>query len=227
MDAGARSEVSQSGILRLASSEIDLPLRNIWSTRVGAKSRHTHQSSLNDDSAGVLTGRTGAANGLVSFRGYFCWMRKSSKSTFKMPSVLLTMQRQRERLLSRAMQIGCSWLHYAPYLLLHFPVLGALKSALLIWLICRLYPDHIDVQRTSDSAGLRLTPREIALCVVLGLSLLCYSTDFWHGVSPAWVSLGAGVACLLPQTKIVSVREFTEQMHVTPLLYVAGFLAGC
>ena len=95
---------------------------------------------------------------------------------------------------------------------------------LLIWLICRLYPDQIDSKVVPNNTAVRLTPREVTLGVVLVLSLACYATDFWHGVSPAWVTLGAGVACLLPQTKIVSLKEFTDQMHVTPLIYVAGFL---
>jgi di/tricarboxylate transporter len=38
------------------------------------------------------------------------------------------------------------------------------------------------------------------------------------------VSLAAGVACLLPQTGIVPAKDFSEQVHVTPLVYVAGFL---
>jgi di/tricarboxylate transporter len=60
--------------------------------------------------------------------------------------------------------------------------------------------------------------------VVLAFSILGYATDFMHGVSPAWISLGAGIACLMPQTRIVSGKDFAEQMHLTPLIYVAGFL---
>jgi di/tricarboxylate transporter len=33
-----------------------------------------------------------------------------------------------------------------------------------------------------------------------------------------------GIACLLPQTRIMSVKEFADQVHITPLVYVAGFL---
>ncbi|MBU9597647.1 anion permease [Burkholderia multivorans] len=115
-------------------------------------------------------------------------------------------------------------LHYGPYFLLHFPVLGALKTAVLVWLICRLFPDRVASASRPEVEGERLSRREWTLTAILGLSLLCYATDFWHGVSPAWVSLAAGVACLLPQTGVVPVKDFTEQVHVTPLIYVAGFL---
>ncbi|MCM3755782.1 hypothetical protein M3665_28080, partial [Bacillus licheniformis] len=111
-----------------------------------------------------------------------------------------------------------------PYFLLHFPVLGALKTVILVWLICRLFPDRIERSCRPQQNGERLSRREWALAVILGLSLLCYATDFWHGISPAWVSLAAGVACLLPQTGIVPVKDFTDQVHLTPLVYVAGFL---
>jgi len=145
-------------------------------------------------------------------------------ASYMPPTSILPANIPNSVLLGAAQQLYGVRLHYAPYLFLHFPVLGMLKSMLLIWLICRLYPDRVDAQRASGRTSRRLAPREITLCIVLGLSLLCYATDFWHGISPAWVSLGAGVACLLPQTKIVSAKAFTEQMHVTPLVYVAGFL---
>jgi di/tricarboxylate transporter len=166
------------------------------------------------DRLGFSPGRRGRT-GLVVAVAAACYMPPTSILPANIPNSVL---------LGAAQQLYDVKLHYAPYLLLHFPVLGVLKSALLIWLICRLYPDHIEAQRAPEHASLRLTPREMVLCVVLCLSLLCYATDFLHGVSPAWVSLGAGVMCLLPQTKVVSVKEFTDQMHVTPLVYVAGFL---
>jgi len=43
-------------------------------------------------------------------------------------------------------------LTYGPYLLLHFPVLGALKTVALVWLICRLFP---------EPDGLRAAPRRL------------------------------------------------------------------
>ena len=115
-------------------------------------------------------------------------------------------------------------LHYGPYFLLHFPILGALKTVVLVWLVCRLFPDRVEAVFRPPANGDSLSRREWTLTVILGLALLCYATDFWHGISPAWVSFAAGVACLLPQTGVVPVDDFTGRVHITPLIYVAGFL---
>ena len=119
-------------------------------------------------------------------------------------------------------------LEYGPYLLLHFPVLGVLKSLAIIALICKLFPDEVRVPeaqvKTANEVAKKLTPAEGRLGVLLLLSVLLYATDFLHGISPAWIALAAGVACLLPQTGILRVQDFTAQLQLTPLIYVAGFL---
>jgi len=127
-------------------------------------------------------------------------------------------------LLGAAEQLYGVKLQYAPYLLLHFPLLGAVKTVLIIVLICWLYPDTIDKTALAERSVKPFSSSEKMLSAVLALSLLFYATDFWHGISPAWVSLAAGVACLLPQTRIMSTQEFNQGMHIAPLVYVAGFL---
>jgi di/tricarboxylate transporter len=166
------------------------------------------------DRLGFVPGRPGRTGIVIA----------AAAASYMPPTSILPANIPNSVLLGAAQQLYGVKLHYAPYLLLHFPVLGALKSLLLIWLICRLYPDKIDSKPFPNDVPARLTAREIALGLVLMVSLVCYATDFWHGVSPAWVSLAAGIACLLPQTKILSVKEFTDQMQITPLVYVAGFL---
>lgn len=145
-------------------------------------------------------------------------------ASYMPPTSILPANIPNSVLLGAAQQLYGVKLRYAPYLWLHFPVLGVLKSVLLVWLIVRLYPDRIDAKPLAGAAPAPFSAREIALGAVLALSLLCYATDFWHGVSPAWVSLAAGIVCLLPQTRIVSGDAFTERVHLTPLIYVAGFL---
>ncbi|KVA14116.1 SLC13 family permease [Burkholderia ubonensis] len=145
-------------------------------------------------------------------------------ASYMPPTSILPANIPNSVLLGAAEQLYGVKLHYAPYFLLHFPVLGALKSVILIWLVRSLYPDEIDPGLGRNHEATPLTAREIALGSVLALSLVCYATDFWHGISPAWVSLAAGIACLLPQTRIMSLKDFTEQMHIAPLVYVAGFL---
>src|SRR5215831_5768588 len=71
-------------------------------------------------------------------------------------------------------------LTYGRYLLLHFPILGALKTVVLIWLVCRLFPERD--------------------------------------------ALATGIVCLLPGVGLVTAKEFSEQLNVATLLYIAGIL---
>lgn len=113
---------------------------------------------------------------------------------------------------------------YGPYLLLHFPVLGALKTALLVWLVCKLFPDRAPLRPPELVATKPLSPPEKRLCALLGISLLLFATDSLHGISPAWISLATGIACLLPSMSLVSPRDFAERTNLSMLLYIAGIL---
>lgn len=116
-------------------------------------------------------------------------------------------------------------LQYGAYLLLHFPVLGLVKGAVLIWLICRLFPDTAAPQPAAAAGHGRLSSGEGRLVFLLALMLSLFATDFWHGISPAWICLGAGLICLLPQSGLVSSKELQQGLAIGPLLYVAGFLS--
>lgn len=115
-------------------------------------------------------------------------------------------------------------LTYGAYFLLHFPILGALKTAVLVWLVCRLFPEREALAVAPARAPGPLSPAERRLSVVLGLSLLLFATDFIHGISPAWIALGTGIVCLLPAMELVSAKDFAERINVTMLIYIAGIL---
>lgn len=115
-------------------------------------------------------------------------------------------------------------LQYGPYFLLHFPVLGVLKAIVLIWAICKLFPDTVTLPERSAEQKRPLTAQDKLLMGILLVSLAFYATDAWHGISPAWISLAAGLICLLPQAKLATAKAVNEQVQVTPLIYVAGFL---
>jgi di/tricarboxylate transporter len=115
-------------------------------------------------------------------------------------------------------------LTYGPYLLLHFPILGALKTVLLVWLICRLFPERAPLTAMRERALGPMSPDELRLALIIGLSLVLFATDFLHGVSPAWISLGTGILCLTPPTGMVSPKIFSERVNVVMLVYIAGIL---
>jgi di/tricarboxylate transporter len=116
-------------------------------------------------------------------------------------------------------------LTYGPYLLLHFPVLGAVKAIILVALVWRLFPatDASDSATAPAPRG-ALSRDERTLAVILAVSLLLFVTDFAHGVSPAWIALGAGLVCLLPAVGLVTPKMFGERTSLSVLIYVAAFL---
>jgi len=59
---------------------------------------------------------------------------------------------------------------------------------------------------------------------VLTTSLILFITDVMHGVSPAWVSLAAGIVCLLPGIGPLTTQNLS-QINFGMLVYVAGILS--
>lgn len=121
-------------------------------------------------------------------------------------------------------------IRYFDYLLLHYPVLGLLKAVVvwscIVWLFGA--PPTVRPGTSSGSAGetpsAKVTGGEKRLCAMLSVALLLWVTDSIHGIAPAWVSLGAGLVCLIPFFGILSPEEFREKVQVGPLLYVGGII---
>ncbi len=114
-------------------------------------------------------------------------------------------------------------LTYGPYLLRIFPVAGLGYLALLVPLVAWLYRDTAKPQDMGETPT-RLTRDERVLAWILGLALLAFATDFLHGISPAWVSLAAGVACLAPGIAVVPAKTFSERMNLAILIYIAAII---
>lgn len=118
--------------------------------------------------------------------------------------------------------------HYTPsygsYLLLHFPVLGFLKTAVMIPLIVKLWPDTPipAVEAARQLGPMRNSERQLSL--LLAGALILWATDFVHHVSPAWVSMAAGALLLMPGIGLVDRKAFSEQINYGSLFYVAGIM---
>lgn len=112
---------------------------------------------------------------------------------------------------------------YGAYLLLHFPVLGALKAAAIAALVIWLFPDR--PQAPAAAAAREPMSREAKLmAALLAAALLLWVTDFVHHVSPAWVALGVAAVLILPASGLVPIKEFNEKIAHNSLFYVAGVL---
>ncbi|BCI70121.1 citrate transporter [Sphingomonas paucimobilis] len=114
-------------------------------------------------------------------------------------------------------------LTYLSYLVLQAPILGILKGLILTVCIVRLFPaaplPSTDVEKAKPWS---IAERRMAL--VLGVTLLFWMTDAWHGIQPAWIGLAAACFCLLPGVGFLNSDEFAAEVNIRTCLYIAGIL---
>lgn len=118
-------------------------------------------------------------------------------------------------------------LTYGEYLLLHFPVLGALKGVCIVVLITLLYRDGRAASpnpRRVEPEAPPFSPAERRLSALLALSLGLWATDFLHHVSPAWVSLGAGIVCLWPGAGLLPAKAINDRLNYGSLFFVSAVI---
>jgi len=114
---------------------------------------------------------------------------------------------------------------YGEYLLLHFPILGILRAAVIVGLILWLYPDQPREAKNEALTPTRPMSKDARLLsLVLLILLALWLTDFIHHVSPAWVALAGAVFLLLPKINLVNKKQFNEKINYGSLFFVAGIL---
>jgi len=118
---------------------------------------------------------------------------------------------------------------YMEYLILHFPVLGVIKSILLIVLVLIIFPDKIEKKRNNDALELEKTSNlhiksQKKVSWILGITLLFWITDSIHGVSSAWVGLTAAIILLLPKWGVVEPKSFNRSVDFGTVVFVAAAL---
>jgi di/tricarboxylate transporter len=115
---------------------------------------------------------------------------------------------------------------YGEYFLLHFPILGILRAAVIVTLILWLYPDQprlVNIETLMTPRG-PMSDKARFLSVVLLILLALWMTDFLHHISPAWIALGGAVFLLVPKIDLVNKKQFNEKINYGSLFFVAGIL---
>jgi di/tricarboxylate transporter len=119
-------------------------------------------------------------------------------------------------------------LGYTEYLVLHYPVLGLVKSAIIVWLVVKLFPAEIaPFEATAEAAPARPTDRgaQLRVAAVLLLTLLFWTTDSLHGINAAWIGIAAAVLLMTPGFGVVTPPAFRSTADFGLILFVAGALA--
>lgn len=113
---------------------------------------------------------------------------------------------------------------YGAYLLMNFPVLGALKALVLVVVICFFFNDSI-ADPAADVEKPRLSPEGWRLALIVGVTLAVWATDFVHGIEPGWVAVVAALICVLPGVGVIKAADFPGISSFQILLFVAAVLA--
>lgn len=114
-------------------------------------------------------------------------------------------------------------LGYGDFLLLHFPVLGALKSFAILLVVARLFPDRIAVRAACASSG-PWTREERRLALVLAVLFGLWLSDSLHQVSPGWVALGGAVILMTPMVGVVTPQSFQQDVPFSVLFHTAAMI---
>lgn len=118
---------------------------------------------------------------------------------------------------------------YLDYLVLHYPVLGILKSLIIAVLVLRLFPAKTGAplaQGGAAPAAREAKPgMERRVAFILLITLALWATDNLHGINPAWVGMGTAVVLLLPKIGVVPAPAFKASADFGTILFVAGALA--
>jgi anion transporter len=117
---------------------------------------------------------------------------------------------------------------YVEYLVLHFPILGIVKSILLGFIVLRLFPDTIapqlETEQIAEEQERHKKQLQIKTAVLLGVTLLLWVTDSIHGVNPAWIGLATAVILLLPKVGVVEPKSFNSSVDFGTLVFVSAAL---
>lgn len=115
---------------------------------------------------------------------------------------------------------------YTDYLLLHYPVLGILKSIITVVLVIVLFPAKVGepIGTTAATVATHRNGQGKVIAILL-LTLAFWMTDSWHGINSAWIGLGAALLLLAPRIGVVSPAAFKQSVDFGLLLFVAGALA--
>jgi len=113
---------------------------------------------------------------------------------------------------------------YGEYLLWHFPVIGVLKSAMIVAMILHWYRDTPTGTPAESSVPGPMTAEQKRLAVVVVATVGLWMTDFAHRISPGWIALAAAAIILMPGTKLVPPTPFAGKLNLSPMFYTAGVL---
>ncbi|KAA3630592.1 MAG: hypothetical protein DWQ08_06120, partial [Proteobacteria bacterium] len=113
---------------------------------------------------------------------------------------------------------------YSEYALLNLPVLG-LASVFLSCIFIVVFFNNGDTGSAPSRSEQPAPERgQRILGFILITTVALWLTDTLHDISPAWVALGAALACLFPGIGVLKADEFVKTVNLGPWLFVTGIV---
>lgn len=75
-----------------------------------------------------------------------------------------------------------------------------------------------------DVVDTPLSNEERLLTIILVAALGLWVSDAWHGISAAWIALGAAIIIFMPGLNLVPAKAISEKIDYGSVLYVAAVL---
>lgn len=113
--------------------------------------------------------------------------------------------------------------NYGEYFAIHFPVIGLLRMIAVAVVLSILFRDTPG-PAADAAARTPLSAEERRLTLIVGAALVLWMTDFLHGMSPAWVAVGAALLCFVPRLGVLKPSVFKTDFRPAPLFFVAAVL---
>ncbi|EJW11453.1 Sodium/sulfate symporter [Rhodovulum sp. PH10] len=110
---------------------------------------------------------------------------------------------------------------FSRYLLLHFPVLGLGKLALIVALLSIGFRDVAPLPGGERTALPPLSAVEKRLVALLIGTIGLWLTDGWHGIPAAWVGMLGAIVCLWPGSGLMP-QQPLKAVGFETIVYVAG-----
>jgi len=112
---------------------------------------------------------------------------------------------------------------YAEYFLMHFPIISVVSIVALPLIIKGLFPAE-PRPSPSQTPAVPWQNEERNLLFILVATLGLWVTDTLHGISPAWIAMGAALVCLVPRAGSLPPTALTQQLNLGPWFFIAGII---
>lgn len=121
---------------------------------------------------------------------------------------------------------------FISYFYQYYPVLSLVKSLLATAIIMACFNETLNIKPASAPSAAppdTLPQRRGLVAAVLIGCVVLWLTDFWHGISPAWVAMPGALILLLPAARVFPTDNMAQIISFRPFLYAASIfgLGAC